>query len=249
MTQYNDAILSYWNSIFAATKAIFRDDKFSLVINPLLQDTRQLQIIEFADGRVQAAVTPQLAHHLRLDEAKEWLPSTFRQHLVDQGLAMHGADFVFYRPPTPNPADPSIAAPSIRQLHGMDRDVFTRFEAEASAQDLDDAYVELDHWAVFGAFDGDRLVCAASMYPWNDAPIADLGVLTLEDARGKGHAQAVVRAISNFARDQGYEPQYRCQTDHQASIRLARASGFHLFGTWEALDSQSAELALGQRES
>lgn len=44
---------------------------------------------------------------------------------------------------------------------------------------MDDANVELDNWAVFGSFEEHRLVSAASMYPWDNAQIADLGVLTL----------------------------------------------------------------------
>lgn len=34
---------------------------------------------------------------------------------------------------------------------------------------MDDAYVELDNWAVFGSFEEHRLVSAASMYPWDSA--------------------------------------------------------------------------------
>lgn len=71
-------------------------------------------------------------------------------------------------------------------------------------------------------------------YPWEDnAQIADLGVLTLTPFRGKGHARKVVRSISKYARDQGYEPQYRCQLDNLASTALAKAAGLTLFGKWE----------------
>ena len=38
-----------------------------------------------------------------------------------------------------------------------DRAAFAVFQASASEPDLDGAYVELDHWAVYGAFDHDRL--------------------------------------------------------------------------------------------
>lgn len=52
------------------------------------------------------------------------------------------------------------------------------------------------------------------------------------DAREKGHARAVVQAISQFARRQDHEPQYRCQLDNRASIALAKAYGLMLFGKW-----------------
>lgn len=98
----------------------------------------------------------------------------------------------------------------------------------------------LDHWAVFGAFDEDRLVCAASMYPWEDAQIVDTGVLTLPPFRGKGHAHNVVRVISRYAYEQGFEPQYRCQLDNQASVALAKAAGLTLFGKWQLVSPDSA---------
>ncbi|ACO47520.1 GNAT family N-acetyltransferase [Deinococcus deserti] len=240
MPQYNKSVLDYWGNIFCNCHAIFRDDTFAISTNQNLQPTRQLQILELADGQVRAAVTAELANSLQLGQTRDWSITRFRQHLVDHGVSLHGADFVFYQSSVSEQGDPAVTFPSIRQLLDTDRDAFTRFEAEASPQDLDDAYVELGHWAVFGAFDDDRLICAASMYPWNDAPLADLGVLTLPEFRGKGYAQAVVRAISVYARAQGYEPQYRCQTDHEASIKLARASGFHLFGTWEVISSEAA---------
>jgi predicted GNAT family acetyltransferase len=85
---------------------------------------------------------------------------------------------------------------------------------------------------VFGCFDGDRLVSAASACLWENAPVADLGVLTLPDVRGRGFARTVVLTISDFARREGYEPQYRCQLDNLTSVALAKSCGFALFGKW-----------------
>ena len=58
-------------------------------------------------------------------------------------------------------------------------------------------------------------------------------MLTLAPFRGLGHGRGVVRSISRYARLQGYEPQYRCQLDNQASVSLAGAAGLSLFGTWD----------------
>ncbi|GGT45227.1 hypothetical protein GCM10010207_51840 [Streptomyces atratus] len=84
---------------------------------------------------------------------------------------------------------------------------------------MDDAYVELAHRAVSGAFADERLVRAASMYPWDDSTVADLGVLTLPSFRGQGHARRVVRAICRHAAGQGHEPQYRCISTRRAARR------------------------------
>lgn len=70
--------------------------------------------------------------------------------------------------------------------------------------------------------------------------IAETGVLTLPPFRGKGHARNVVRAISRYAYEQGFEPQYRCQLDNQASVALAKAAGLTLFGKWQVVSPDSA---------
>ena len=109
--------------------------------------------------------------------------------------------------------------------------------AAAPAQDLDDAYVELDHWAVFGAFRGEQLVCAASMYPWGDSDLGDLGVIALPAYRRQGLSRSVVRALCRHAYGHGLEPQYRCQLDNTASRALAASAGFTWFGNWETVST------------
>ena len=50
-----------------------------------------------------------------------------------------------------------------------------------------------------------------------------------------------MRAISRYACEQGYEPQYRCQTDNLASVALAKTAGLTLFGTWEVISPDSPD--------
>ncbi len=92
---------------------------------------------------------------------------------------------------------------------------------------------------MYGAFEGERLVCAASAYPWDDAPLADLGVLTLPPYRGRGHARRLVRALSRYAVERGHEPQYRCQLDNHASVAAAGSAGLTRFGTWDVVSPDS----------
>jgi RimJ/RimL family protein N-acetyltransferase len=77
------------------------------------------------------------------------------------------------------------------------------------------------------------------MYPWGGARIADLGILTLPAHRRRCHARAVVRALCKHAAQEGYEPQYRCQLDNQASLAVAKAAGLTRFGTWQVVSSES----------
>ena len=152
-------------------------------------------------------------------------------------VKLNGADYLFYLP-TQEQALVRSARPSpdTRQLTDIDADAFANFAAQAPADDLDEAFVELDHWLVVGTFADEQLVSAASMYPWRDTQLADIGVITIPAFRGRGLANATIRAISARALQQGYEPQYRCQLDNAPSVALARSAGFVSFGTWDVID-------------
>ena len=91
---------------------------------------------------------------------------------------------------------------------------------------------------MFGTILDGRLVSAASMYPWDGSRLADLGVITLPEFRGRGLGRATVRAMSALAIDRGYEPQYRCQFDNASSVALAASAGFALFGDWDVVATE-----------
>lgn len=213
----------FWRAQFTAEP--HRGGGFALTVNPALEEDRRAMLLVAADGTETAVVSPAVGPVEATDAA------SFRAAAASVGARLHDADLVHYLA-----ADDRIGEEiggDVRVLSAEDAASFAAFEAGASEQDLDDAYVELDHWAVVGAFDGDDLVCAASAYPWDDTRLADLGVLTLESHRGRGIARRVVRALAREVIARGYEPQYRCQVDNAASIALARRAGFEVYGTWE----------------
>lgn len=227
-------ITDYWNARFSTGEVLHHDAAFEVRADPELSGNRQIMVLGHA-GRVRAALTPALAARAGLGRAVITAEG-FRRQLAAAGLALHTADYLFYFPDVAQHAlRHAPSKPGVRPLDARDGAAFAAFQAMASAEDLDGAFVELDHWAVYGAFVGERLVCAASMYPWGNAAIADTGVLTAPAFRGHGHAREVVRAISRHALAHGHEPQYRCQTDNLPSVALARACGLALFGTWETL--------------
>ncbi|MGO4697845.1 GNAT family N-acetyltransferase [Paenibacillus sp. 2TAB26] len=221
---------------------LYSDEVFTVAINTDLSEDRRVMVLETFVGRVMAVLTPALAEKLSLYQRQDHSEPTFRRKLNEAGVTLHGADYLFYF----SEADKNVLLQEnlegvLRRLSEQDDSVFSEFQSSASEQDLDDAYVELDHWAVFGSFEQNRLVSAASMYPWENAQVADLGVLTLTSFRGKGHARKVVRSISKYAYDQGYEPQYRCQLDNLASVSLAKAAGLTLFGKWDVISPDSTD--------
>lgn len=239
MPAFSQTVIDYWEKPFVNGDILYRDNVFSVTINSTLDADRQIMVLETADGRVRVALTPQLADRLGLYPFHDMSERTFREKLNEAGVKLHGADYVFYYTDAQKNAllQESVKGES-RQLTEEDSEVFSAFQSSSSEQDLDDAYVELEHWAVFGSFEQNQLVCAASMYPWENDKIADLGVLTLASYRGKGHARKVVRSISKYAYEHGHEPQYRCQLDNEASTSLAKAAGLTLFGKWDVISSE-----------
>lgn len=228
MFNFPPAILNYWRTAFDGTR-IEAFGNFTMSAVATLDRKRPVMILEGVDDRTEAAIRPELADAI-LGEICPITAAALRERLANKGVVFHDPDFLFYLPA--DATQETGDARSARRLTEDDHVAFGIFHSSASEQDREDAFVELDHWAVFGCFDGDRLVSAASAIPWNDGPVADLGVLTLTDARGKGYARAAVQAINRFSRQQGYEPQYRCQLDNHASVALAKACGLALFGKW-----------------
>jgi RimJ/RimL family protein N-acetyltransferase len=229
MTDFPPLVLDYWCRTLATDDAPIHGTG-ALAVSAALNPTRPAMMLLRQDASVQAVVRPEIAERLDGMPPGGYSADALKRQWEAVGVVLHDADYLFYLPADAGNASDEALKP--RQLTEADRRVFEMFHKEAPEQDREDAWVELDHSAVFGCFDGDRLVSAASMNLWDDSPIADLGVLTLPDARGRGFARAVVDAISRYARQQGHEPQYRCQLNNVASVALARSCGFALFGQW-----------------
>lgn len=211
-------------------------EAFSVVIDPFQKPTRSVSLLSLASGPRTARLTPERAAELSLSAGDAVGHDDLIARLEAAGLELNGADHLYFLPVAEQDAVRAEApAAGIRQLTADDAELWARFVEEAPEDDLDDAYVELDHWLVFGVIVDGRLVAAASMYPWDDSTLADLGVITLPEVRGQGFARATVRAMSAEALRRGFEPQYRCQLDNAASIALAASAGFALYGHWDVV--------------
>jgi RimJ/RimL family protein N-acetyltransferase len=243
MTEFPQSITEYWDRVLEFGQTVQACRALTITIEPTLKHQRRVMLLRHADGPTRAAVTPRMASLLSLQAGAEpLLPEQLRTRLAEVGAKLHDPDLIFYCTDAAalGPADEGNAA--TRQLFERDATAFADFQSEASEQDKEGAFVELDHWAVFGAFEQQRLVGAASSYPWDDAAIADIGVLTLPCFRRKGHAKSLLRSISRHALSRGHQPQYRCQWDNEASIALATAAGFSLFGSWEVVSPEAPDV-------
>lgn len=233
MPTHAPTVTDFWRTMFHGDVR-YRSEALTVTANPGLSHDRRAMVLETVDGSARLVLTVSVADRLNLSGHPGL--AELRRRLADLGIAFHGADHLFYfteaekdRLLTEEPGD------DVRRLTGEDRELFAAFTSGASASDLDDAYVELDHWAVFGAVEDDRLVTVASMYPWRQSVLADVGVLTLPPFRGRGHARHVIRAISRYAYGRAHHPQYRCQLDNLASVALAKSAGLTRFGTWDVV--------------
>lgn len=209
------------------------DGGFHVAVDPALAHDRRVSLLTRAAGGTVVRVSPAVADLIGSPPSE----SDFRNALAAAAISLHEPDNLYYFPLSERSALGGNAG--VRRLTAADSEAFARFEASAPEQDLDDAYVELDHWAVFGSFEGEAIVSAASAYPWDGTMLADIGVLTLPAFRGAGRARAAVRALGAHALGEGYEPQYRCQLDNAGSIAVAASAGLALFGTWEVVSPEA----------
>ena len=160
--------------------------------------------------------------------------------LEELGERFHDWEYVFY---LPLQVRESLAATSagdgIRALTADDAEAFAAFHAACSEPDREEAFVELDHWLVAGfvAPDG-RIGCVASVYPWDGSRLADVGILTAPEFRGRGLGAQVVAHASRLTLAAGYEPQYRCQLSNAASRATGERAGFELFTRWRAVTGE-----------
>ncbi|PWD52185.1 GNAT family N-acetyltransferase [Serinibacter arcticus] len=203
---------------------------------------RRFQVLRTTGAGGLLTTTPELAAHLRLAPGEQLHEAAVARVVEDAaavGVHLNGADHVFHlSQPERAAVRAEGSADGVRLLSPEDGDdvaAFAAFGRAAPPDDAEEAYVELEHWRVVGAFDGDRLVAAASAYPWAGSVLADIGVLTLPEVRGRGHGRACVRRLSGAVLAAGHEPLYRCQLDNAASVGLARSAGFTAFGTWEVV--------------
>ncbi|MEP7180226.1 MAG: GNAT family N-acetyltransferase [Pseudonocardiales bacterium] len=220
-----------------ATSVAGEVGSYQIVVDDTLPADRSLILLEPVGRSGILSATSVTIERLGLAPQTKIDSRALARSLATAQMKLHGADHLFYLPVEAQSAVQSERVASVtRRLQDTDADAFAVLSAEASEEDLDQAYVEIDHWLVFGTFVDDRLAAVASMYPWRDTHLADLGVLTLPAYRGRGFAKATVRAISAAASKRGYEPQYRCQLDNVTSAALAHSAGFERFGTWNVID-------------
>ncbi|HBO23133.1 MAG TPA: GNAT family N-acetyltransferase [Providencia sp.] len=230
----NNNVATYWLKEKISGKCYLNQHDFAVYVNPHL-DEDYLAVAIQDQNKYWLSLHPQLYAELSINtELTQETAEPLRKHLADR---WYGADQFFYFSQEALSALRLKKVPYyIRALTDADTKIFQSFCEASSEEDLDGASVELEHWLVYGLFSNGQLVAVASMYPWDEeASIADLGVLTLSEQRGKGYARELVLAICQIALEKGYQPQYRCQLDNNASLALANSLNLMSYIKWDVI--------------
>lgn len=232
---FTDIVTDHW---LPARAAHVPEEEAFVVVDPDLPDNRAVSVVRVEDGPTIVAVSAANAARIGVDDGETIPADEATTRIAAAGIPLNDPDHLFYLPLEEQQA---IAAEThgihTRRLTADDAQAFADMVAAAPEDELDEAFVELDHWLVVGTFVDTRLAAVASMYPWGATHLADLGVITLPEFRGRGLARVTVRALAAEALARGYEPQYRCQLDNAPSVALAIASGFRRFGEWTVIDA------------
>lgn len=235
-------VQQYWNDQFQG-EILCNHPKFTLLLNEDLEEESQIMTLEFPSGNNWAMISPKVANHLKGTNLLHLDFEKFIDLLKHKQLFLYGADYIFYFPEEEKSVILNLNDPqNMRPLTKNDTDYFTIFESLSTEEDLDGAFVELNHWKVFGIFENNQLITVTSVYPWReDSKLADIGVITLDNFRGKGYARQAVQVISKATLQDGYEPQYRCQLNNTASVALAKKLNLSLFAKWNCISPESVE--------
>lgn len=218
------------------------------MVDPGLGERRRALHLIDADGAHRFFVRPDVAEaagvgtYLVAGEATaDATAEAVVAALTAAGERFHDPDHVFYLTAEAREALLAERDPEqVRALTAADAAAFAAFQAANSPEDRDEAFVELDHEIVLGVVEPDgSIVCVSSAYGWDGTALSDIGILTAPEARGRGLARQLVRAMSRAIIAAGQEPQYRCGVENTGSRAVAEASGFTRFGTWRVVTGEA----------
>ncbi|MBN3817716.1 GNAT family N-acetyltransferase, partial [Paraburkholderia sp. Se-20369] len=138
MTRFSRAIADYWHASFSHGDILHQDSRFTVTVNPDLDEDARVMVLQRADRRCEAVVTPALAARLGLRHVQRLSEPEFRRRLREADVTLNGADHLFYFSASGKDALLRDGDdPAVRRLTEVDAAAFAAFEAAASEPDLD----------------------------------------------------------------------------------------------------------------
>jgi RimJ/RimL family protein N-acetyltransferase len=235
-----EPVLRYWMDRFELPANSFGRPGTTAYADEAFVDSLEITITHIGE-RAVLRFDPALESRLRLADGLE-TRATGAAELIDaqtdglrfdQGpgglyLYLDAAAFEPFVPP---------GNPETRLIDPVKEDAVLRaFYAACSEEDLDEAeiYVDEPDPVIFGVFMDGRMVGYSSHRIWGDN-IADIGVLTHPDYRGRGLGKGAVSALCEWHFANGVLPMYRVGGANHNSQRVALGLGFTLMVEIEVL--------------
>ena len=115
----------------------------------------------------------------------------------------------------------------VKKIDDSYKEQFDIFQSELTEGDKEAGFVELDHIAIFAAFDKDKIVSASSII--NYGPFKDIGVITHPAYRKKNLGAAVVKKATEWCFENDVIPLYRCEVKNIGSLNIAKKIGYEKY--------------------
>lgn len=234
MQNFEETILNNWANRFQCSVDTLKQPGTTLLPDEKYADQHAIilwRIAEHTFALIDPAYTQLLKDIiLQLPPNTSLSGAAIQQALGEKTIESHDVDLIHYLPPLALP-DLTVPPPfSVRALTLADQAQLATLHNHCTPEEVDNAYVEIDHEIVFGCFHGTELVAATSGY--RIAGFMDIGVLTHLKFRKLGLGNLVVAALSAWAIAHNIIAQYRCNIHNPGSMGIARALKFrHYFSS------------------
>lgn len=229
---FEEAIYTNWATYFGCSTEHLTQPGTDLLPDERFRGSGELylwRIGHHAFLQIDPALTALLEHLSQALQTPVTLTGeAIRTSAHDYPLSITASDVLCYLEPNAfRPVEAEVPFRS-QQLTLADRAALERLHTACSEDDVDNAYVEIDHDTVWGVWHDRDVVAAASMYGTRSG-FHDIGVLTHPAFRGRQLGKVVVSALCSYALAQDALVQYRCHEDLWSSLRLAQALGFRKY--------------------
>jgi len=234
MHDFEESIINNWADRFQCPASTIKQSGTTLLPDEKYAD--QNMIILWLIGRhTFANFSPARAELLkdvmvRLPGNTSLSGDHIQQVLGADSIVSRDIGLIHYLSPVDLP-DLTTSAPfHVRELALSDQEHLSALHGSCTPEEVDEAFVEIDHEIVFGCFNDHELVSAASGYRMTG--FLDIGILTHSRFRKSGLGKMVVGALCSWAIAHKVPAQYRCNILNSGSLGVARSLNFrHYFGS------------------
>jgi len=231
MPSFEETIINQWAGRFQCAASVMQQRGTSLLPDEKYAHKQMIDLWHIGEhtfGRYDPAYAGLMDGMMADLPAKTALSgSDIQDRLPANAILSHDVDFFHYLRPADLPEFTPPQSFSVRQLGPADREDLSALHSHCTPEEVDNAFVEVDHEIAFGCFSGDELAAAASGYRMTG--FMDIGVLTHKRYRKLGLGKAVVGALCAWSIAHEVIAQYRCDAHNSGSLGVARTLKFQLF--------------------